>query len=296
MSNIKDFLIKNRIILRSSEIDLEEAISSGKEVYYDGVLCAYYVEDGFNSYSAYCKASRGNFSNAFRVSNVVSFLNPDISTEILFEYMDLVCKEFFDTDTFSVDRTVILKNIKKVKDGLYNVSPSISKYFWVKPYNNIGLEDKVIDGIEYAGKGKIVMNQYNKTRKIETINKIQNAVDILTSDVNDKFITMNDIAITSGLSRAAIDKNFHLFKSEIDIYNKNIFDTDNYNTFVMNCNIYKITHTIRELKESIDLKLTKRKVAKKSELHINTVYNLWLEDDVQEALEEYNKWVKQFKK
>jgi hypothetical protein len=64
----------------------------------------------------------------------------------------------------------------------------------------------------------------------------------------------------------------------------------------MNCNIYKITHTIRGLKELIDLKLTKRKVAKKSELHINTVYNLWLEDDVQEALEEYNKWVKQFKK
>jgi hypothetical protein len=296
MSSIKDFLVKNKIILRSSEIDLEEAISSGREVYYDGVLCAYYIEDGFNSYSAYCKTSRGNFSNAFRVSNVVSFLNPDISTEVLFEYMDLVCKEFFDTDTFSVDRTIILKNIKKVKDGLYDVSPSISKYFWVKPYTSIGLEDKVINGIEYAGKGKIVMSQYNKTRKIETINKIQNAVDILTSDINDRFITMNDIATTSGLSRSAIDKNFHLFKSEIDIYNKNIFDTDNYNTFVMNCNIYKITHTIRGLRDSIDLKITKRKVAKKSELHINTVYNLWLEDDVQEALEEYNKWVKQFKK
>jgi hypothetical protein len=296
MSSIKDFLVKNRIILRSSEIDLEEAISSGKEVYYNGSLCAYYIDDGFNSYSAYCKVSRGNFSNAFRVSNVVSFLNPDIPSEILFEYMDLVCKEFFDTETFSIDRTTILKNIQKVKDGLYNVSPSISKYFWVKPYTNIGLEDKVIDGIEYAGKGKVVMNQYNKTRKIETINKIQNAVDILTSDSNDKFITMNDISKISGLSRAAIDKNFHLFKSEIDIYNKNIFDTDNYNTFVMNCNIYKITHTIRGLKELIDLKLTKRKVAKKSELHINTVYNLWLEDDVQEALEEYNKWVKQFKK
>jgi hypothetical protein len=37
-------------------------------------------------------------------------------------------------------------------------------------------------------------------------------------------------------------------------------------------------------------------LCKKSELHINTIYNLWLEDDVQEALEEYNKWVKQFKK
>ena len=246
MDKLSELLNLHRIVLRSSEIDLEEAKRIGKEVYYDGVLCGYYIEDGFNTYSAYCKLSRGNFSNAFRVSNVVSFLNQNISIEVLFEYMDLVCKEFFDTESFSIDRTILLKNINKVRNGLYDVSPSISKYFWVRPYTSIGLKDKEINGIKYAGKGRVVMSQYNKTRKIDTINKIQNAVDILTSDINSngKFITLNDIAMYSDLSRATIDKNFHLFKLEIDTYNKNVFDTDNYNTFIKNCNLIRITSSI----------------------------------------------------
>jgi hypothetical protein len=42
--------------------------------------------------------------------------------------------------------------------------------------------------------------------------------------------------------------------------------------------------------------MTKTKISKKTELHINTVYNLWYEEEIQSCLEEYNKWLKEYKK
>lgn len=297
MEKIKEFLSKNRIILHRSEIDLDEAKRLGSEVYYDGILTSYYIQDGFYSYSAYCSSSRGNFSNAYRISNIVSLLNQDKDIEVLFEYMDLLCKEMFDLETLKVDRSILLKNINKVRDGLYDVSPVVSKYFWIRPYTNIGLHDKEIDGILYPGKGKVVMNQYNKSRRIETISKIENAIDLITSELanSGKFLTINLIANVSGLAKITIAKNFHLFKEDVDRYNMSVFNTDNYNTFTRSCNIDTIKCAIESFKEELETKITKKKVSNKSRLHINTVYNLWNEDEIQETLEEYNNWIVGFK-
>jgi hypothetical protein len=297
MEKIKEFLGKNRIILQKSEIDFDEAKRLGKEVYYDGILTSYYLQDGFYTYSAYCSSSRGNFSNAYRISNIVSLLNPDKDIEILFEYMDLLCKEMFDLDTLKVDRSVILKNINKVRDGLYDVSPVVSKYFWVRPYTNIGLPDKEIDGIMYPGKGKVVMNQYNKSRRIETISKIENAIDLITSELanSGRFLTINLISNVSGLAKITIAKNFHLFKEDVDRYNMSVFNTDNYNTFIRSYNIDTIKCAIESFKEELETKITKKKVSNKSKLHINTVYNLWDDEDVQNTLEEYNNWITEYK-
>lgn len=293
MEKIKEFLSKNRIILQKSEIDLDEAKQLGKKVYYNGILTSYYVEDGFYTYSAYCSLSRGNFSNAYRISNIVSFLNPDIEIEVLFEYMDLLCKEMFDLDTLKVNRSVILNNITKVRDGLYDVSPVVSKYFWVKPFTSIGLADKEINGIIYPGKSKIVMSQYNKTRRIETISKIENAIDLITSELanSGRFLTINLIADIAGLAKITVSKNFHLFKEDVDKYNISVFNTYNYNTFVKSCNIDTMKCAIESFKEELEIKITKKKVSNKSKLHINTVYNLWNEEEIQKTLEEYNNWI-----
>jgi hypothetical protein len=296
--DIKDFLVKHRIKLIEREIDLEEAIKIGTEVYYNGVLCGYYVQDGFYTYSAYCGIQRGNFKNAFRISNMISFLNPNLSVEVLFEYMDLLCKECFDFPELKADRSIILKNIKKVRDGLYEVTPVVSKYFWVKPYTSIGLDDKIVNGIEYAGKKRVVMSQYNKTKKIDTMNKIQNAVDVLTSDSHNDgtFLTMNAIADFCEISRATVDKYYVHFKEEIDRYNISVFSTNNYGVFLKNCSIDKITSAIRRFIEELEVKISQRGVARKSGLHFNTVCSLWVEEEVQEALEEYNKWLLTYKK
>lgn len=295
--DMKDFLVKHRIKLIEKEIDLEEAKRIGTEVYYDGVLCGYYLEDGFNVYSAYCSVDRGNFKNAFRIANMVTFLNPDLSTEVLFEYMDLVCKECFDNQGFLTDRSVILKNINKTRNGLYNVSPIVAKYFWVKPYNNIGLDDKVVGGVNYAGKKRVVMSQYNKTKKIETMSKIQNAVDYLTSELNGSgtFLTLNEISNFCNIPKQTVHKYYSHFKKDIDRYNMNVFDTDIYGVFLKNCSVEKISSAIKRFIEELEIKITQRKVAYKSGLHFNTVCSLWNEDDVQEALEEYNKWLVNYK-
>jgi hypothetical protein len=294
---VKDFLVKHRIVLISREIDEDEASSRGIEVYHNGVLCGYYLEDGFYTYSAYCSLQRGNFRNAFRISNIVAYLNPDIKIEILFEYMDLVCKEYFDMSELKVDRSIILKNLNKVRSGLYEVSPIVSKYFWVKPYTSIGLDDKIVNGVEYAGKKRVVMSQYNKTKKIEMMNKIQNAVDVLTSDFNNNssFLTMNAIADFCDVSRATVDKYYVHFKEEIDRYNTSVFNTNNYGIFLKNCSIDRIAISIKRFIEDLEVKMSQRGVARKSGLHFNTVCSLWNEDEVQEALEEYNKWLITYK-
>lgn len=296
---INKCLVENRLILQSSDIDLDEAKRIGSPVYNrSGVLAGYFIEDGFDNYSAYCNVSKGNFANAFRVSSVLSFLNIDKPTEVLFEYMDLVCKKYFDTDRFTIDRNIILKNIQKVKNGLYEVYPVTKKYFWVKPYTNVGAEDKMVEGIMLQGKRSLVMSQYNKSKRIDTISKIENAVNLLIAEGNEEntFLTINDIEKISGVPKKTISNIYNLFKTEIDRYNVSMFNTSIYAEFIKISNVATISSSIIKFKDELETKLTKRKVAKKSELHINTIYNLWLEDDVQEALEEYNKWVKQFKK
>jgi hypothetical protein len=298
IDRLSECLVSNKLILTSSEIDLDEAERIGTEVYSsNGTLAGYYIDDGYYNYSAYCNVSRGNFANAFRVASVVAFLNIDKSDEVLFEYMDLVCKTYFDTDSFHIDRNIILKNIKKVKSGLYEVRPIIKKYFWVRPYTNIGGEDKIIEGVLYEGKRKLVMNQYNKSKRIQTLNKIENAVNLLIEEGNkgNTFLTISDIEELSGIPKKTISNVYALFKNDIDKYNTDVFKTSIYAEFVKMSNVFTISSSIVKFKEEMETRLTKRKVAGKSNLHINTVYNLWLEDEVQDSLDEYNNWLREFK-
>lgn len=297
-SRLNDFLVEHKIILSSNEIDLDEAKIIGTPVYSSqGVLAAYYIPDGFYNYSAYCKVSRGKFGNAFRVASVLTLLNLDKPISILFEYMDLVCKVYFDTDNLMVDRSIVLKNIEKVKNNLYQVNPVLKKYFWVKPYTNIGVFEKEIDGVVYDGKRKIVLSQLNKSRRIETISKIENAIDFLISeDEDNRFITIADISEISGVPNKTISNIYSLFKSEVDNYNISVFNTSVYTEFIKMNNVSTISSSIKKFKEELETRLTKKKVANSSKLHINTVYNLWCEDEVQDALLEYNKWLIKYKK
>lgn len=297
MRTSSDYLVKYNIKLLQNEIDLDEAKRVGEEVWYKGTLCAYYLDDGFYSYSAYSKVSRGNFSNAFRVCNVVTFLNPDISVEVLFSYMDLLCSEFFDTNDFNVDRKILLKNINKVRDGLYEVTPIVKKYFWVKPYDKIGKKDKEVNGVLYDGKSKVVMSLYNKSRSVKTVMILENAINTLIEVGNDNgsFITYKDIQEVSGLSMATIKRLSFMFKKDIDSYNIANFNTEKYGEFLKFISVNKITSTIRFFINESETKLTQRKVASKSKLHFNTVCNLWGEEDVQVSLDEYNNWLKKYK-
>jgi len=292
-----DYLSKYRLVLRWDGIDLEEAKRIGKEVIHNGSLVSYYIEDGYDSFSAHTSLSRGNFSNAFRIAGVLSYLNQDVDPTILFKYMNLLCVEFFDTKELIADRGVILDNINTVREGLYEISPVTKKFFWVRPYDKIGKKDREIEGKLYDGKSKVVMSHYNKSKRIESIHNIERAIDLLIELGNDDntFLTIKDISKVSMVSESTVKRLYFMFKKDIDSYNYSMFSTYSYQEFIKGCNVIKITHAISSFKEVLESRLTKRSVSKKSELHINTVYNLWDEDDVQDALDEYNKWSKQIK-
>ena len=293
LKSSSDYLSKYRLNLKWDGIDLEEAKRVGNKVIHNGVLVAYYVDDGFDNYSAYASVSRGNFSNAFRIANVVSFLNKDIDVNILFNYMDLVCSEYFDKNNLLVDRKTILKNIQKVRDGLYDITPSVKKFFWVNEYTRIGKNDRIINEVEYDGKSKIVMSYYNKSKRIESVYKIEQAVNLLIEVGNktNTFITIKDICEITDVSVSTAKRLSFLFKEDIDKYNMSNFTSSNYGEFLKFCSVNKITSAINLMIKELEYKITQRKVANKSGLHFNTVCTLWYEDEIQESLNEYNKWL-----
>jgi uncharacterized membrane protein len=110
----------------------------------------------------------------------------------------------------------------------------------------------------------------------------------------DMFLTVADISKVSEVPKRTINNIYPMFKSEIDAYNLSVFNTDTYGEFLKDINITKITSVINNFKDCLILKFTKRNVSEKSMLHINTVYNLWNEDDVQESLLEYNNWIRDY--
>mgnify|MGYP003661288729 FL=1 len=274
------------------DIDLEEAEKIGEPVIYDGKLVAYYVEDGYDAYSAYTGINRGNYSLAFKNSLIVSLLNPDNSVEEVFNYMDTLCTDKFDTDDFVIDRKIILKNIGKVRDGLYDVTPEVRKFFWVGKYQFIGRNDKEIDGVMYKGKGSIILSYINKSKTKRSISKLESALNQLLElgNSDNTFLTLKDISEVSGLSLSTVKRLSFLYKEEIDRYNLANFNSNNYGEFNKFCSVIKINSAIRRFIEEMELRLTQRKVASKSSLHYNTVCKLWFEKEVQEVLEEYNDW------
>ena len=151
--------------------------------------------------------------------------------------------------------------------------------------------ENIIEEIIYFHKK---LNKVKKPKRITSKSIIYDCISNLKNE--NKFITIDLISKNSGVPKKTISNVYGLFKTDIDKYNVSMFNTSVYAEFIKISNVATISSSIIKFKDELETKLTKRKVAKKSELHINTIYNLWLEDDVQEALEEYNKWVKQFKK
>lgn len=285
-----------KLLLSWSEIDISEAERVGKKVFNDyDLLCAYYIPDGYLKYSAFCVQDRGNFSLAFRVASVVTKINPSVDSNKIFYYMDALCREKFDTESLKVDRKRIMSVIDNVRDGSYSPNPELKKFYWVGVYQNIGRDDKVINEINYQGKASIVVSYNNESVARENVIKIENALAYLMELRTNTFLTLKDIAKVSGVSLSTVKRASPLFKDVIDRHNKSMFDTCNYNNFIKICSIDKINSAIRQFISELELKISQKKVAVKSGLHINTVSGLWYEDLVQESLEEYNNWISNYK-
>lgn len=266
----------------ASDVAEEDAVKEGVSVSYNGDLAAYYLEDGFDVYNAFSPISRGNYKLAHRIALIIGLLNRDKKIEHLFEYMDELCKERYDTDVFKVNRTHLLNALKNSMSGLYDVTPDVKKYFWVGKYKHA---NKTV-------KSSVVLSNHNKNRATETFNSVNSAVQSLIEQGNkdNTFITISDIVEVSGISKPTVYSIIGLFREQIDKYNYSNFETDNYPEFIKLSNIGSIVGVIERFIDNLETKLTQRKVANNANLHYNTVNNLWFERDVQESLDKYNKW------
>lgn len=156
---------------------------------------------------------------------------------------------------------------------------------------NFKYNEELIEEILYFHRK---LNREKRVKRKNTHSIISEKIELLKKE--NKFITANDIADIAGLAKITVSKNFHLFKEDVDKYNISVFNTDNYNTFVKSCNIDTMKCAIESFKEELEIKITKKKVSNKSNLHINTVYNLWNEEEIQKTLDEYNNWITKLNK
>lgn len=286
MENHTIFRDRNRLILRSDNIG-NISPSYGILDNYGNTVAKYY-EGGYEYYSAAINTNKVYRQDTaiklcYSVGMNLVVLNPNKDMSILESYMDLLSLDVFDDSerSFRIKRETLFGIMNKVRSGEIKVSPRIGKYRWT---TFMSLEQK----------RSIVAKNNSRTKSSRMHDLIEKAVDVLTDEFSDIFITPKEVQREvegfSGelVSLNTIRKYMEVFRDEIDSHNEAVFGTANFNSYMKICSIYNITSAIdaiAELKE----KISQRRVAKYASVHYNTVNNLWNETAIQEALDNYNK-------
>lgn len=275
---LNNFLEKHRII--TSDDGFSEVSEYADLVERDGNSIAMYVEQGYWSYSIYTTPSYGNPRLAYRIAMILAHLNKDKDISVLNRCMDIICSLRYDSDDMLVPRKTIESIIEEVISGQKDVLPMKKKWYFLK--KDLNKEEKK----------SIICTHMNETVAKVNFSKVEFAVrELIDSQTeHESFITINDIVSLSGLSKNTVKKYMAIFRDEINECNIRSFDTDNYSTFIKHDSVGKISSVIEKYREEQEMRLTKTKVSKRSKLHYNTVKGLWFEDEVQLALDRYNKW------
>lgn len=124
--------------------------------------------------------------------------------------------------------------------------------------------------------------------KVNTELKIKNAINNLINK-GDVFLNTKAIhkELEDDLSLHTIRGYMNVFRDEIDTHNRKVFGTDNFMKYKKVLSVHNIKRAINVLNEA-DERLSRRKVAKETGLHFNTVQNLWDDDEIQEELDKFN--------
>ena len=275
---LNDYLNKHRIITTWDDLHSvrEDDIVP---IYKGGKLVASYIEDGYKTLSVYTTKSRGNIRLAFRIAMVLAELNKEKDPQVLCECMNLICHLRYDSMDMKASRTTITNIIDSVLNGDLEVSSTVKKWSFVK-------------GLDKSEKRSIIFSYINETKSQNNFKKVESAVRFLidSQSETENFITIKDVVGVTGLSKSTVKKYLVVFRDEINTCNMSSFFTDNYSVFLKQENVSKISSVIEKYREEQERNVTRIKVSNRSKLHYNTVKSLWMEDEVQQALDRYNKW------
>lgn len=286
-----DIALSEQLVLRKDftvgSDDVEDMLDE------DGKIMVSYHPNGYEYVSCYVNDMKtsNKFGLRFKVAYMVAVnltsLNINKPFDVLFEYMDSLCQEKFDSNRFIINRDKIRQAINDTKSGKATATRRVGKYQWFKKLST-------------QEKRSIMCDNRKETTTVLRVAEIEKAIECLI-EFNDIFITHDEIATELSnnpiysretYSTKTVERHINQeLKSKVDEHNIRIFKTNKFKVYEKKVNIEGMIGAIEAIK-LLNEKITKARVKTFSGLHINTVFNLWFEDDVQEVLNGYNETIK----
>jgi hypothetical protein len=280
MNGIGEYITKHSIILFKAYIDIETAEATGVPVPDEhGELAAYYIEDGYMAHNCFMGRSKENAQSTMnKIAYTVAYLNPDKEVDVLFNYLDMLATDRYDSGEEKISRPYLLSCLKKKVDP-YKES---RKFYWVGRFQHAKLEDKK----------KIFRSFLNNTAEVKNVKAVASYMHEMEESSRFFFITARSISDATGLGYWTVINILPQFRERIDNYNVSVCSTDNFSHFRKIVNIDKIVSVIDNYVESGDLSgITKSRVSSKAGISRVTVHKLWDEESIEMACSRYNAWL-----
>ncbi len=277
------FIQIHQILLYEAKMTLTEAEGIGVAIPDpEGELAAYYIAGGFPVWNCFMGRSSSNPQGTMnKIAYNVAYLNKDIADDVLLEYLDMLATIRYDGDV-RVSRSMMLRCIRDVRKDPSIVLPESRKYYWVGKFQSANIEVKK----------SIYRSHLNRTREVENVTTVSDYITELEEGSKFFFITAKGISDATGLSYPTVLKILPQFRDRIDLFNISVCSTDCFNQFKKNTSIEKIVSVIDTYRSEMDTSgISKVRVSKRANIARKTVYNLWYEDDVQDACNKYNIWL-----
>ena len=289
--NCREFIAYHKLILREDylEGDYDEIYNPDT-----GELEARYYEDGYHYLDANVNYSLlgsvgvdVRYSILCRVAINLTYLNRGVGVEVVKQYISLLCDERINTDKYRVNVESIYDLIDRTYDGSIEIRTNVAKYYWVSV-------------LKRGDKSRIVCRHNGHVKRVHNVRMIDAAVNILKDE--NLFITSSEISrVTKEIDSKGMDSRSVLrnmteeISEDIDNHNISFYNTKSFSTYMKWCNIHSIAGAIRAI-QYLNKKVTKGRVAEYASVHRHTVRNLWGEDEVQKALNDYNDYVRALSK
>lgn len=275
------------LVMSDASIDAGIAADMGKAVEAlnedgESELVGFVIPDGYEYVSAYHSSFNGSVPDTIirRVCYTMMVLNPEADFNELSHFIMVYCDSLSGNAAYKTSKAFIDSCLEYAieKDLQVGDLSEIKYFYWVK--------DLPLDK-----KRSLVLENYKSTRKLEILRKVGAAISFLMEDGQNKFITAKEVQSViedEKIPIRTINDNMGAYREEINKRNTLLYGTSNFNTYRKMISVMEVTRAIKVIGE-LDERLSQRNVARKSNLHFNTVNKVWGDSKVQSILNKYNK-------
>lgn len=195
------------------------------------------------------------------------------------DYLNLFCKKFINTDYYQVKE-------RDVRDLIFELHSKVdysdhTKLAYLKKYDFIG-EAAFLTREE---KSRFVRINKSLTSVEITRRAVEAAVNELVD--GDKFITQQLVADMIDRSRQLVGEHWSIVENQVNTFNLDKFSTTDKMKIQKMESVASIVDAIRQAM-FLEQKLTKSNLAEAARLSRMTVHRLWNEEEIQQAMQEYN--------